>query len=498
MTHTIPSYRCALAPIRKPVLALALGLTFVASASAQTPPSPWTNAIRAARPDVPAPASADENAWTHVERAVRLYHSAQATLRVPGPDGAPAAPLLNATLFILPARDESSAQVQAFIDRSAAAFEGAELPKALAAAVAAPVCEQSASDGWIIALVRSGERAGPDAPLAELAQLEVIRFVRAARAGDEAMAVIQLRSAARLARLIEQGPLARRLLGSMVADQIALALREEVMARRISPALASAYLKALDEGRPAAGDHGADWALTANLERVQLEGLAWAIARQTGPDAEAVFARAMEACDLHERADAPEIVSRATKAENIDPTVALLSRALSAYSPMPRAQRRAASAFIAPRSVGDLLPCDPFCVARFLTENWTWVDAWLDQIDAHESRFQSARLMLALEAARAATETDTAYPASLDALVPGVLSVLPMDPVSGRGFGYRLMPDPAADPYRRPYLLWTIGSDGDDDRGREPGSPADLPRVLVPGQAEPADGDWVFNSPGRP
>ncbi|MFM9958048.1 MAG: hypothetical protein ACKVZJ_08215 [Phycisphaerales bacterium] len=456
---------------------------------AQPGPNAWSDAVRRGT-GLPAP-QPEHNAWPHVERASKLLQAGLDSLRLPGPDGTPTRPIVRTTEFILPASDEASAQLQSFIESSVRTLEATEIPAAIDDAVKAAHCEQSSSDGWAAAITRSMSVVGPDAALLDLANFEIIRFTIASRAGDAPAAEARLHSAARLAWCYEQGPLARRLIGSVVLDSLALALREEIMARRVAPDRAARYLKVLSDARPPT-----PWRLATNLERVQLEGLAWGIARQSGQMAEGFFARAIEACALEEHPDVAEIVGRATRAENIDPTVRLVNAALDTYAPMSRAQRRAARGFIDLRSVGDLLPCDPYLVARSLTESWQWVEAWLEQIDAHESRFQATRVMLALEAARA--KPDAPYPDTLSTLVPSFLSALPVDPVSGAPFAYKKMDDPTRDAFRRGYLLWSLGSDADDDSGREPVTLADLPRLLVHGLADPADGDWVVNTPNRP
>jgi hypothetical protein len=56
------------------------------------------------------------------------------------------------------------------------------------------------------------------------------------------------------------------------------------------------------------------------------------------------------------------------------------------------------------------------------------------------------------------------YPAALDALVPEYLEVLPHDPFSGIAFRYRRLID-HEDPKGRGYLLYSVGRDGEDNRG---------------------------------
>lgn len=55
-------------------------------------------------------------------------------------------------------------------------------------------------------------------------------------------------------------------------------------------------------------------------------------------------------------------------------------------------------------------------------------------------------------------------PESLDDLVPEYLEAVPIDPASGKAYGYRLLTD---DPDGRPYLLYSFGVDGADDGGEE-------------------------------
>jgi hypothetical protein len=81
------------------------------------------------------------------------------------------------------------------------------------------------------------------------------------------------------------------------------------------------------------------------------------------------------------------------------------------------------------------------------------------------------------------------WPASLDALVPDLLPVVPPDRFDGKPLRYRLVEG-------RP-LVYSIGSDRDDDQGRTPPAPAG--RSMVPRASQVdldgaprADGDWVL------
>lgn len=77
-------------------------------------------------------------------------------------------------------------------------------------------------------------------------------------------------------------------------------------------------------------------------------------------------------------------------------------------------------------------------------------------------RIEGTRLMLAVEIHRHRQGT---YPASLDALTPGVLREIPLDPISGRPFGYVRFGSP--DGSGRAYLVYSIGYDLQDNGGRE-------------------------------
>lgn len=121
--------------------------------------------------------------------------------------------------------------------------------------------------------------------------------------------------------------------------------------------------------------------------------------------------------------------------------------------------------------------------------------------DVFEARRDGALVVLALEAARRRTG---AYPATLDDLVPVFLPRVPLDPFDGQPLRY-IAPKSAAD---RP-VLYSVGVDGVDEGGRDPGTRAgrsgvsDLrwqagfrnPSTLSPaevGALNAVRGDWVM------
>jgi hypothetical protein len=96
--------------------------------------------------------------------------------------------------------------------------------------------------------------------------------------------------------------------------------------------------------------------------------------------------------------------------------------------------------------------------------------------------------MLALERYR----TDHgSYPARLAELVPVFIPELPLDPWSGAPLRYRLT-DPATDPQGRPYLLYSIGADGQDNGGT-PVPDSDFSRAL----RESIPNDFILNDKRR-
>lgn len=78
-------------------------------------------------------------------------------------------------------------------------------------------------------------------------------------------------------------------------------------------------------------------------------------------------------------------------------------------------------------------------------------------------RRAGARTMVALELYRA---SHGRYPDSLDRLAPAILPDPPSDPLHGLPLGYRLLID---DPHGRPYLLYSVGLDRQDDGGQDRG-----------------------------
>lgn len=82
-------------------------------------------------------------------------------------------------------------------------------------------------------------------------------------------------------------------------------------------------------------------------------------------------------------------------------------------------------------------------------------------LDAERLRWRGVVVMVSLERYRLAHGE---YPERLDALPADDAGAGEVDPYSGKRLRYRRL-HPADDRLRRPYLLWSVGADGVDDRG---------------------------------
>ncbi len=114
------------------------------------------------------------------------------------------------------------------------------------------------------------------------------------------------------------------------------------------------------------------------------------------------------------------------------------------------------------RWTGDLRRDD---VDRMITDRHHVVQlsmgAWgrfIDQTSIMTSQLEGTRIMVAIELFRARHDR---LPSSLDELVPGVLPSVPLDPVSGMAFVYRLVD--AGDGVG--FDLYSVGVDGEDNGG---------------------------------
>lgn len=88
------------------------------------------------------------------------------------------------------------------------------------------------------------------------------------------------------------------------------------------------------------------------------------------------------------------------------------------------------------------------------------LDRAVASCDQIEFQRRAVSLHLAIERYRAAHSRP---PGALSALVPEYLDLLLLDPYSGRPFIYKVLPEPDAN--GRAYLLYSVGTDGEDDGG---------------------------------
>jgi hypothetical protein len=124
-----------------------------------------------------------------------------------------------------------------------------------------------------------------------------------------------------------------------------------------------------------------------------------------------------------------------------------------------------------------------------------------DLLDENELLRSGAHLTIALEEFRIATGS---HPSSLTELVPTYLASLPIDPWSGTAIGYQLV-DASRDDFRRPYLIYSVGHDQQDDQGLARGFPkprsGEMRSNLFDSTHDPANlrrmgtSDFVINFP---
>jgi hypothetical protein len=148
---------------------------------------------------------------------------------------------------------------------------------------------------------------------------------------------------------------------------------------------------------------------------------------------------------------------------------------------------------------GSYLKDSPLLRRLVLTVSWLGYEGELFAL----CRLRAARLKTAL----ALYAAETGKPAtSLEELVPRYLPELPVDPFSGRPFGYRVSPGEQIQAHprldREPLqvqagqgVLWSVGPDGNDDGGTQQGEHY---RNSVAESAFPAGYDRIFLVPRRP
>jgi len=147
--------------------------------------------------------------------------------------------------------------------------------------------------------------------------------------------------------------------------------------------------------------------------------------------------------------------------------------------------------FIDPEDNEEPLPAfDPSkkFAERFLREDTAFTLA--DQQILHDSLRDGLRLLLAIEAHRIATGN---YPVSLEELVPASIETLPIDPCSVAGEPWIYERFGAPDAEDRPFLLYAVGFDMQDNGGARP--TADITDALM---RQNRGTDYVVSHPPLP
>ncbi len=126
---------------------------------------------------------------------------------------------------------------------------------------------------------------------------------------------------------------------------------------------------------------------------------------------------------------------------------------------------------------------DLFAKTRYLLLNniLSALDRASSAFDMADARRDAAITVIALHRYQ---RTHGSFPESLEALVPGFLPTLPLDPVDGKPLRY-VLGDTGP-------ILYSLGGDGDDDGGVDGSLTAESERNIQPGAKTPEDGDWVL------
>jgi hypothetical protein len=154
--------------------------------------------------------------------------------------------------------------------------------------------------------------------------------------------------------------------------------------------------------------------------------------------------------------------------------------ALSKYVAMERWER------VAPRP-------DPRATSSLVMVNVLMpaMDKAVHALDMLELDRRSYAVMAALERYRLA---HGAYPPALAALTPGLLKQLPLDPWSGKPFGYVRLDKP--DEQGREYVLYSVGADGEDNGGKA--APGEGARYeVLSGEGVKPGFDFIVNDKNR-
>ncbi len=330
-------------------------------------------------------------------------------------------------------------------------------------------------------------------PLSELshfrtmAQARVASMVLAFRDGDTAEGVAAFEQTLTLARACgSQADLIDHLTAHAIASLVLSNIRYEVMEGSLAAAAWRAVLDALDRQLPLSRPH-----VALEGERVLfLDMIQWAFtddghgdgrfdvakynqfATGTGVSSSVRVLSTVRSIFLAGRAETTRLVNEFYDGMDAE----------SKLSPLGRAQSR--------------FDADLFA-ARLTRRDWLveamipGSDTILDIADVRRVEIEGFRIMVALAAYQS---RHAAYPDAMDQLAPEFLAEVPVDPIHGGPFRYRLLSD---DPHRRPYLLYSTGVDQTDDGGVELDWPAEWKYPWFAALVDPnfTGVDFVINRP---
>lgn len=151
------------------------------------------------------------------------------------------------------------------------------------------------------------------------------------------------------------------------------------------------------------------------------------------------------------------------------------------YVTSSRLERAAADGY--PSDAVETLGRNHFLLMSILTP----IDRGVWSYDQYDMTVAATRIMLALDRYH---RTFGDFPDRIESLVPTFMAELPVDPLSGSGFGYVKRAPTGSDSH--PYWLYSFGVDGIDNAGRDVGE-NESARVLRPQPGEPSGLDYIVN-----
>lgn len=326
-------------------------------------------------------------------------------------------------------------------------------------------------------------------PVRNLARINRSRMIIAGETGDDAEFLAAFEQTLALARLTaHQGLLIDYLVGVAIHALALSELRFRMVARGLDASVLAAALEAM-ERHPLPPS-----SLAIDAERLcMLDAIQWVHTDNGRGDGRLILSEFMSSAGAAGGPGTTGFVGRLSASP-------LINLAGIAFAGKAATTRRAEAYFDGMNSLARLdrwrrTPevFDAAAFERGLSRRYLMLRSFLaplpqtlGSIDVLTVERTGTRLMASIELFRARTG---ACPASLDQLVPEFITAVPIDPINGKPFVYRVLA-PGEDRWSRPYLLYSAGADGVDDGGRHAANPRN---TLQPGRA--GGFDYVFNLP---